>query len=195
MLNTFIKNQGISKTIIHDNKKNYYNNINWDANYDGKIANITLNLDENGNKSHMDLKMDNVGIAELLNIPSVNTTIDKRLYNDFLHNLSLSSKTSPKVDEFEKIQKKINKISTSRSKKKKVRFIEPKYTHISSPSRDEEIVFPLKINNDEYKNSSMKPVLYRRPITHITHKINRKMKSTSKKSNTYYKKSHKRRTF
>jgi len=173
MLNTFVKNQGITKTIIHDNNKNYYNNINWDANYDGKIANISINLDENGNKSHVDLKMDNVGIAELLNIPSVNTTIDKRLYNDFLH----------------KSSSKLNKL-----KKKKVRFIEPKYTHISSPSRDEEIVFPLKINNDEYKNSSMKPLIYQRPITHITNKINRKMKSTSRNSKAH-KRSQKRRTF
>jgi len=178
MLNTFIKNQGISKTFIHNNNKNYYNNIDWDANYDGKNVNISLNLDENGHKSHVDLKMDNAEVAELLNIPSVNTTIDKRLYNDFLHKLSY--KSPPKLDKFEKI---------SKSKKKKVRFFESKHTHISSPSRDEEIIFPLKINTEQKKNSSLKP------RTHLTHKINRKMKSTSSRKSKTHKKSERRRTF
>jgi hypothetical protein len=170
MSNTFMKNQGITKTIIHDNNKKYYNIIDWDSNYDGKLANISLKIDENGKKSNMNFELDNLKIAELLNVPSVNTAIDERLCNDFLDKSSLSYKNPTTLLD------KFNKRSTSRLKKRKVKFIEPKYTHISSPSRDEEFVFPF---------TPMKPILHRRPKSHITHKKNRKMKSTSRKSNTY----------
>jgi hypothetical protein len=78
-------------------------------------------------------------------------------------------------------------VKIPKSKKKKVRFFEPKYTHISSPSRDEEIIFPLKINTEQQKSSL-------KPRTHLTHKINRKMKSTSRKSKSH-KISQRRRTF
>jgi len=50
MLDTFIKNKGTTKTIIHNNNKNYYNEVNWDADYDGEKANISLDIDENGKK-------------------------------------------------------------------------------------------------------------------------------------------------
>ena len=42
MLDTYIKNRGSTKTIIHDNNKNNVNVIKWDADYDGKEANIYL---------------------------------------------------------------------------------------------------------------------------------------------------------
>ena len=34
MLNTFIKNKGYTKTIIHDNNNNRVNELDWDADYD-----------------------------------------------------------------------------------------------------------------------------------------------------------------
>ena len=42
MLNTFIKNRGTTKTIIHNNNDNNVNEINWDADYDGDVANISM---------------------------------------------------------------------------------------------------------------------------------------------------------
>jgi hypothetical protein len=84
MLDTFIKNKGITKTIIHNKNQNYYNEVNWDADYDGEKAKISLDIDDNGSKNHMEMEMDNNELAEILNIPSVNKTLDKRLYNDFL---------------------------------------------------------------------------------------------------------------
>ena len=84
MLNTFIKNQGITKTLIHNNNKNYYNEMDWDADYDGEIAKISLNINDNGEHQHFNTKLNNSEIAELFNIPTVNKSIDERLYNDFL---------------------------------------------------------------------------------------------------------------
>ena len=39
MLDTYIKNRGSTKTIIHDNNRNNVNVIKWDADYDGTEAN------------------------------------------------------------------------------------------------------------------------------------------------------------
>jgi hypothetical protein len=66
MLDTYIKNRGITKTIIHDGKKNDINEIKWDADYDGDIANISLNVKDNGIKNHIDLKLTNDDLEKLL---------------------------------------------------------------------------------------------------------------------------------
>ena len=49
MLNNYITNQGISKTIIHDRNNDTVNLIKWDANYDGNTANLHVNNNTDGN--------------------------------------------------------------------------------------------------------------------------------------------------
>ena len=44
MLNTYIKNRGMTKTISHNDNKNSVNEATWDADYDGSTANISLDL-------------------------------------------------------------------------------------------------------------------------------------------------------
>lgn len=84
MLNTYIKNRGITKTIIHDNNHDYNTKeINWDADYDGDIANISIDTESNGKSEHFDIKLNNNDLANLLNVHSVNIPIDKRLKMDF----------------------------------------------------------------------------------------------------------------
>jgi hypothetical protein len=77
-----IKNKGATKTFIHKNGKNKVSKINWDADYDGENANLSLDMDENGKKGHIEMKINNDELAELLNIPSENNMLDKRLYKD-----------------------------------------------------------------------------------------------------------------
>jgi hypothetical protein len=76
MLQTFIKNKGITKTIIHNNNnnRNEINEIKWDADYNGDKANISIDMNENNGKivKHYDIELDNDNLAELLSIPSVN---------------------------------------------------------------------------------------------------------------------------
>ena len=48
MLNTFIKSKGVMKTITHNNNKTNSNEINMDADYDGNVANIKLQTNNNG---------------------------------------------------------------------------------------------------------------------------------------------------
>lgn len=86
-----ITNKGITQTSIYNNnQKHDINKIEWDASYDGKIANINVDLDENGNKKHVNMSLNNEDLAELLNIPSVNEDLHKRIKNDF-KNISLKS--------------------------------------------------------------------------------------------------------
>ena len=83
MLDTYIKNRGSTKTIIHDNNRNNVNVIKWDADYDGTEANISLELNNNNKAEHYDIKLDNDDLANILNVNSVKTPIHKRLKNDF----------------------------------------------------------------------------------------------------------------
>jgi len=82
---TYIKNKGVTQTTIQDNHHHTTTNeIKWDANYNGKYANIKLDVVDNGKKNKYRIKLDNKDLANMLNIPSVNRPIDQRLEMDFL---------------------------------------------------------------------------------------------------------------
>jgi hypothetical protein len=215
MLETFIKNKGTTKTIIHNNNKNYYNEIQWDADYDGKQAKLSLDIDKDGSKEHMDIKINNDELAELLNIPSENNMLDKRLYNDFLSN---RPKKEYKIIEIPKPKSILsNRIALSKDSydknKKNVHFLlndnennillpleneinNTVYTHISSPKPQEDIIFPLGIS----QLKTRKHRNHRNIKPHVTYKIYRKNKSLSKLSKKTLKKhsqqgNHTRRSF
>jgi hypothetical protein len=189
MLDTFIKNKGISKTIIHNNNKNYYNEIDWDADYDGEVAKISLNINDNGINEHFNAQINNDEMAELFNIPSKGTAIDKRLYNDFL------GKRPKKFDEHNMIL--IYKQPKPKPIKKVVKFIEPneivdslenimipqedKYTHISSPFPEENLLFPLQIKTHKTRHKTRHGTRNstRHNRHHKKYKISRKKYSTS----------------
>jgi len=84
--NTFIKNKGITQTYTYNKRHNKLDasKIDWDAEYDGQQANISVNLQEpDGDKQHYDIKLDNHDLAQILSMPTINTPIDKRLIEDF----------------------------------------------------------------------------------------------------------------
>ena len=63
MLNTYIKNRGITQTLINNNSQKQFNQINWDADYDGQNANISVTSDTDGNKNHFDIKSQKKNLA------------------------------------------------------------------------------------------------------------------------------------
>ena len=81
---TYIKNYGITKTIFKINNKKKENEIKWTGNYNGDIANIQLNINDNGNKEMVKMQLDNNDLAHLLGVQPVETPLDERLINDFL---------------------------------------------------------------------------------------------------------------
>lgn len=169
MLNTYIKNRGISKTIIHDNKHNHVNQINWDADYDGDVANISFDTNTDGKRNHFKLSLNNEDLANILNIPSVNTPIDKRLKMDF---------QEPQYTH----EPYFIEIPTPQFQPREPQYLEETVDRrISSPLTGEELILPLTINEKKRKLFTLTPhKKHRRPKTHITHRVYKKSKSTPK---------------
>ena len=173
MLNTYIKNRGITKTIIHDNNHNHVNLINWDADYDGDVANISINSNTDGKRNHYDISLDNQDLANILTMPSVNMPIDKRLKMDF-------------QEPYYRPESYFIEVPTPQFEPRKPEYLEEIVDRrISSPLSGEELIIPLTINDKNKKNLTLTPhKKHRRPKTHITHKVYKKTKTPSKsKSN------------
>jgi len=97
-----IKNKGNTQTTIYNNNVKYnVNKIKWDASYDGEVANINMDINENGNKKHFNMNLDNEDLAELLNVPSVDEDLYRRLKKDF-KNVKPSSTANPFIIELDK---------------------------------------------------------------------------------------------
>jgi hypothetical protein len=176
MLNTYIKNRGMTKTIIHDNNHNHINQINWDADYDGDMANISIDADSNGKSKHFEIKLDNNDLANLLNIQSVNMPIHKRLKMDFDEPQYapepyfielLTPEVEPRQPIIEEPDTSIEELIDRR---------------ISSPKADE-IFLPLSIDTKVLnKHTHTHKKRHKRNKTHVTHKLIKKTKSKSTRS-------------
>ena len=174
MLNTFIKNRGTTKTIIHNNNDNNVNEINWDADYYGNVANISLDLTNNGNVNHLNLKLDNDDLANILNINSVKMPIHKRLKKDFkkarfhkdpsMYNVYLDDFRSPPLMPLEK------EMDTDSFADEILQSLKPN-SMVLSPLPNEELIIPLTID----ENKSEIPVIFtgntKRRLTPKTHKV------------------------
>lgn len=79
-------NVGSTETIIKNNDKITNSSINWEGNYNGKIANIHVSVHNDGRNEDMDIKLDNNDLMHLLGQPVVEEPIDQRLMNDFFRN-------------------------------------------------------------------------------------------------------------
>jgi len=134
MNDIYIQNKGMTKTLIHENGHNKISKIGWDSDYDGNIANVDLDVNNNGHNSQLHFELDNHDLEELLNIQPVQQSLHTRLATDF------KKKKPPLyiiVDE----------------PKTKIKVVEPllptktdmKYTHVSSPLPMEDVVLPLAI--------------------------------------------------
>ena len=174
MLNTFIKNRGTTKTIIHNNNKNNVNLIEWDADYDGNVANISLDLTNNGNVNHLNLKLDNDDLANILNVNSVKMPIHKRLEKDFkkarfhkdpsMYNVYLDDFRSPAL---QPIQREMESDSFA---DEILQSLKPN-SQVLSPLSNEELIIPLTID----ENESEIPVIFtgntKRRLRPKTHKV------------------------
>ncbi len=176
MLNTYIKNRGTTKTIIHNNKHNYINEMNWDVDYDGDHANISIDSENNGKSKHYNIKLDNNDLANLLNVQTVNIPIDKRLKMDFDQSLY-----DPNTYFIE--------LPTPEFKPREPIIQTPDISveelidrHISSPKSDE-LILPLYADNKLTNKYTLSPKKrHKRHKTHITYKVYKKHKSKSTKN-------------
>jgi hypothetical protein len=182
MLDTYLKNRGATKTIIHNNNHNDVSEIKWDADYDGDYANISLDLNQNGKTNHYDVKLDNEDLANMLNIPSVDMPIHKRLNDDFNYDSYHQREQQPMLIE----------IGDYRSLPMKSH--DNFHTHISSPLQNEELLVPLSIDKKTLDRYTFTPKKQHKKLrTHKTHRFykhhisSRRTKNNRGKTRSYRK--------
>lgn len=208
MLDTYIKNRGSTKTIIHENNRNKVNVIKWDADYDGNEANISLDLNNNNKAEHYDIKLDNDDLANILNVNSVKTPIHKRLKNDFK---KAKIQSDPNVyniyiDDFKAPDLRPKSISLNNLITKYrptvsldpvdsldsldepmlnelLQIAAPNNNHFSSPLTDEELIIPLTIDKDS--NTFGKHKTHRVYKRHINSAAKGLKKNNSKRKTKY----------
>jgi hypothetical protein len=209
MLNTFIKNRGTTKTIIHNNKKNNISEINWDADYDGNIANLSLNLDNNGNHEKYKISLDNNDLANILNLDSINMPLEKRLLRDF------KNKSRPKIIQIEledsekpflsqSLQPIMHKqmlreepilLENPMSREEPIsieELISQQKQHISSPLPNEEFIIPLTIDDKTSNNFTFTTNRHhRKPKTQKKYKVYKHNKPYTRSKSTRSKTSRK----
>jgi hypothetical protein len=86
MLQTYMKNKGTTKTIFHNNNTNIVKEYDWDIDYDGDKAKVSIDTKENGKPGHYELEFDNNDLANIFKINSVKKPINQRLLDDFNFN-------------------------------------------------------------------------------------------------------------
>jgi hypothetical protein len=160
MEDIYIQNKGITTTFIHNKGQNSMNEMDWNANYDGKTANIHMEMNNNGKTNNYDFQLDNKNLEEMLSIPSINETLDRRLRNDFIQKkkreepLFIIIEDEDPLYKLKLIQKPKPKSKPRYKKYKKHSF--KKYTHISSPMFEEEFLVsnPVSLNKKKLKKNA-----------------------------------------
>lgn len=157
MQNTYIKNRGLTQTFIHDNNRNSFNEMNWDADYDGELANINVSSNTNGNKELYNISLDNNDLVKILTMPSINMPLEKRLKMDFNKRYQPDNTSDTcNIDSYSELEKP--KIMTS---------------FLSSPLPQEELIVPITMIHKKSKH---------RKKNHKTYRVYKKLKSHGHKS-------------
>ena len=83
---SYIQNYGFTKTQFQDDDNNEFNNmVKWEGEYDGKLANIDVDINDNGNRQLVSMQLNNNDIRNIFGIQPVEGSLEKRLTKDFLY--------------------------------------------------------------------------------------------------------------
>ena len=184
MTDTYIKNRGTMKTIIHHNNHKQIKELDWDADYDGDKANIHIDVNNGRNEKHYKLQLDNDNLADLLNIPSVNMPLEKRLLRDFKKTKKTHDNFKPIYIEFDlptpEMEQNTSYITNPETEMIPIEKDEPYFTHISSPLQNEEFFIPLhkKKIHQTYRKTYRKHKKSRKPRTTKSYTVYRRLKTT-----------------
>ena len=205
MLNTYIKNRGYTKTIIHNSNNrhkkgvNAVNELKWDADYDGDVANINLTSNTNGHKKHFDISLDNNDLENILNVPSVDMPIHERLQADFLkprvalqepiiYKIELPQPHLEKSHE-SKYESQLNELNKLNELEQLLNASKPK-NYLSTPLSDEELFFPMSVNPRTLNKGSRRG--HKQKKTHKTYRVYKRHRSNSHSKSS--KRSHRKST-
>jgi hypothetical protein len=81
---TYVENYGFTKTLIKDKNHKIKHETKWIGDYNGKVANIQYDVNDNGTKESFVMKLDNDDLKQLLGIQPVQIPLEQRLSDDFL---------------------------------------------------------------------------------------------------------------
>jgi divalent metal cation (Fe/Co/Zn/Cd) transporter len=119
-MSTYIQNYGVTKSYIQKNNKKSVNELKWKGNYDGQQANIELLVNDDGHFQHMQMKLNNEELMELLNIQPIEHSLEQRLLDDFIPKQELYLYNEPFITT-NKFRTKTKKSKTKKSKTKSKR--------------------------------------------------------------------------
>ena len=185
MNNTLVLNSGSTQSVLIKNGKAKTNGLEWNANYNGNIANVDLKLNNNGSEKQFNVEMTNnelEKLADMLVVPRpVNKPIHNRILDDFNENNMFSNMESPMIIELDNIKPDTQSLHPNSN------FL----THISSPNSFEDLMIPFNQQlNKTYRRK--RPKTYRvikvkkvkkvkRPKTYRVIKV-KKNKTSSRRS-------------
>ena len=173
MKSNFAISSGSAQSVTINNGKAKTNGLKWDANYNGEVANVDLNLNENGREQHYKVEMTNEELEKIANMFATRSNdeiIDKRLLADFNENnmkpqmiLEINDINSYRQPRRPRLEMQ-NPVSSSNY-----------LTHISSPTSFEDLIIPFE-----------KPTNYRRrgPKTYRVIKVTKKNNSSRGRGTT-----------
>jgi hypothetical protein len=162
MIETYIKNKGITKSFSQNNNEKKTNELSWDTDYDGNVSNISLHLNNNGKHKNYNFSLNNDDLANMLNIDSINVPLEQRLKRDF--------KKKPKMQQIELDANYMHDLNADLDTIKKTNYL-------SSPKINEEFIIPLTI--DEIIEPKKH---HKKHKTHKTYKVYKHKKTPSNRS-------------
>jgi hypothetical protein len=162
MDNTLVLNSGSTQSVLIKNGRAKTNGVQWNAKYNGDIANVDLKLNDNGREKQFKVEMTNDELENLADMIAIPRPVDKPLHNrlleDFDENNMFSNMKSPMVIELDNI-KPYTQHNTHKIHKPRSNFL----THISSPNSFEDLkIMPFNGHLNKHKSSKRKrPKTYR----------------------------------
>ena len=135
----FIKSYGVSNNFVKkssDKDDIFINKVKWIGKYDGKKADIDLDINNNGEKKHYDIELNNEQIKDLLNIHSVDKPLEDRLLEDYLSE-SRTTLAPTNVEELisYKMPTSVSESASKRSSSKRSKSSSSKRSKSSSSKR------------------------------------------------------------
>ena len=173
--NYYVKSKGSLQTFVNNNNNNQFNEIDWDAGYDGDTANVILSSNNNGNQKMYNVKLGNEDLANLLNVPSISGPIDKRLQMDFNNNNQF--RLEPNMY---KIELPDFNAQEPESIENIFQSMKQPNSYLSSPLSDEELIVPISIDDKTLNRYTLTPNKHHRhKKSHKTYRVYKKPKSRS----------------
>jgi hypothetical protein len=129
-----MKNVGSMNVYTQKGSERHVNNVGWDVDYDGEIADVDLVVSRDGDTRQVSTRLNNDDIDKLLDMPVVSKSLDERLTDDYLidkrvyrlspvspHHVLMKKKPGKKKIKVVKLKtrkRKRRKLSRSKSKSK-----------------------------------------------------------------------------